>query len=56
MKKKLTQSKARKIFRTGDSYALTLPKGMIKKLEWNEKKKVLVEFKNNTIVIKEWKE
>jgi antitoxin component of MazEF toxin-antitoxin module len=52
MDKKISGKKTRKIFKTGDSYAVTLPKKIIRELRWREKQEVKAELQGKTIVIK----
>ena len=54
MRRKLNERKTRKIFKTGDSYAITLPKSMIRELGWQEKQKVTAELQGKKIVIQDW--
>lgn len=45
----------RKILKSGDSYAVTIPIEMLNKLKWREKQKVVVKMKGKSIIIKDWK-
>ena len=45
----------RKILKSGDSYAVTIPIEMISKLKWREKQKVVVKMKGKSIIIRDWK-
>ncbi len=54
MRRKLENRNIRKILRNGDSYAITLPIEMVRKLGWIKKQKVELEIKGNKIVIKDW--
>jgi antitoxin component of MazEF toxin-antitoxin module len=40
---------------SGKSYAVTLPKEMIKKLGWKERQKLVVTQKGKSLIIKDWK-
>lgn len=47
----------RKLQRTGQegrSYSLTLPKGLVKKLGWQERQKVVVKEEEGKVVITDW--
>jgi antitoxin component of MazEF toxin-antitoxin module len=55
MRRKLEDKNIRKILKNGDSYAITLPIEMIRKLKWREKQKVEVELNGKKIVVKDWK-
>lgn len=55
--KKIGEEQVRKIQRTGQagaSYAVTLPKGLIKKLGWRERQKVTVRREGEKIIIEDW--
>lgn len=54
MRRQIGKRQIRKLFKTGDSYAVTLPKDVIRKLKWQEKQKVVAELKGNIITIKDW--
>lgn len=46
----------RKITKLGKySYSITIPKGLIKKLGWKEKQKVVVKIYGQGLRIKDWK-
>jgi len=55
MRRKLTDKNIRKILKSGDSYAVTIPIEMMKELKWKEKQKVVVKMKGKSIIIKDWK-
>ncbi len=55
MRRKLEDKNIRKILRNGDSYAITLPIEMVRKLGWAKKQKVRVELDRKRIVIEDWK-
>lgn len=51
------EENVRKIQRTGEdggSYMVTLPKAIMKKLEWREHQKVVVTEKDGKITIEDW--
>ncbi|PIR68125.1 hypothetical protein COU49_03035 [Candidatus Nomurabacteria bacterium CG10_big_fil_rev_8_21_14_0_10_35_16] len=48
-------SNIRKITRVGKtSLAVTLPKDLVRKLEWKEKQKVVVKLHGKKIIINDW--
>ncbi|MFW5884925.1 MAG: AbrB/MazE/SpoVT family DNA-binding domain-containing protein [Patescibacteria group bacterium] len=53
---KLIQKKTRKMFKTGDSFGVTIPREIVRKFNWKDKQKLEVELQGNKIVIKEAKE
>jgi len=53
--RKLEEKNIRKILKSGDSYAITIPIEMLDKLKWREKQKVVVKMKGKSIIIKDWK-
>ena len=55
MRRKLGDKNTRKIFRSGSSYAITLPVELVNELNWREKQKVAVQKKGNYLIIKDWK-
>ena len=54
MRRRSYDKNVRKITRSGDSYALTLPIDIIRELGWREKQKVVVSKRGKGIVIKDW--
>lgn len=53
------QEHIRKLQRTGAegrSYALTLPKDIVKKLDWQERQKLVVREEGGEVVITDWEE
>ncbi len=54
-RRKLHEENIRKIKKSGDSYAITLPITVIRELGWREKQKVVVEKRGKGILIKDWK-
>jgi antitoxin component of MazEF toxin-antitoxin module len=40
---------------SGASYAITLPKAMIKALKWKERQKLVVSGSGRTLLIKDWR-
>lgn len=55
MRQRLENKNVRKILRNGDSYAITLPIEMIRKLGWIKKQKVELEIKRGQIIVKDWR-
>jgi len=52
---KQSANPVRKISKLGKySYSITVPKGLIKKLGWKEKQKVVVKIFGNGLRIKDW--
>lgn len=45
----------RKIFKSGASYAVTLPVSVMRELGWQEKQKVVVKKYGKGIIITDWK-
>lgn len=45
----------RKILKSGNSYAVTIPIEMTNKLKWKEKQKVVVKMKGKSIIVRDWK-
>ena len=57
--KKTGEENVRKLQRTGAdgaSYAVTIPKAMVKKLGWRERQKVTIREENEKILIEDWQE
>jgi len=54
MRRKLKNNEIRKIFKTGNSYAITLPLEIMQEFKWREKQKVVVKKRGNTLVISDW--
>jgi len=54
---KFQNRKIRKLSKVGKgrSFAVTIPIEYIKKLGWKERQKLVVELKNQSIIIKDWK-
>ncbi|MBU2233943.1 AbrB/MazE/SpoVT family DNA-binding domain-containing protein [Patescibacteria group bacterium] len=53
--RKLEDKNIRKILKSGDSYAVTIPIEMLDKLKWREKQKVVVKMKGKSIIVRDWK-
>ncbi len=53
--RKLSEKNVRKIIKSGDSYAVTLPIEMVDALNWREKQKVVVKKKGQSVIITDWK-
>lgn len=57
MTKKMEAENIRKITKTagGDSYSITLPIELVRRLGWKERQKVKVALQGRTILIRDWK-
>jgi len=53
-RRKSHEENIRKIKKSGDSYALTIPIVLMRELGWKEKQKVIVEKRGEGILIKDW--
>ena len=54
--RKIGEQEVRKIFKANKSYAITLPIGLVRKLEWQEKQKLVVKRQGNKLIISDWNE
>jgi len=54
-RRKIAQENIRKIMKSGNSYVVSSPIEIVKKIKWKEKQKVIVNLKGRTIQIKDWK-
>lgn len=54
-RRKLEDKNTRKILKSGDSYAVTLPIEMVRELKWREKQKIKVRKSGSKIIIEDWK-
>tara|TARA_B100000745_G_scaffold206137_1_gene136306 strand:+ start:149 stop:328 length:180 start_codon:yes stop_codon:yes gene_type:complete len=56
-KKTLSFSRERKLSKVanGASYSVTLPIEFIRELGWQEKQKLVITLKGDTLIIKDWK-
>jgi len=55
MRRKLENKNVRKLFKSGSSYAVTLPMEMIEQLKWRRKQKVVVRKYGKKLIIQDWK-
>ncbi|MFH1822989.1 MAG: AbrB/MazE/SpoVT family DNA-binding domain-containing protein [Patescibacteria group bacterium] len=55
MRRKLENKSVRKIFKSGSSYAVTLPIEAVNELKWKEKQRVVIKKHGQGIIIKDWK-
>ena len=55
MRRKLEDKNTRKILKSGDSYAVTIPIEIIRELGWKEKQKVVVKKRGNGLSVVDWK-
>lgn len=53
--RKIGKQNIRKIFKSNVSYAITLPVGLIRKLKWQEKQKLVIRCQGNKLVVSDWK-
>ena len=53
-RRKSSEEHIRKITKSGNSYALTLPINIVRELGWREKQKVVVKKRGEGILIKDW--
>jgi len=54
MRRKLEDKNIRKVFKSGSSYAITLPLEIVKELKIREKQKLVVKKSGKKIIIKDW--
>jgi antitoxin component of MazEF toxin-antitoxin module len=54
-RRKLKEKNIRKIIRSGDSYAVTIPIEVMRDLKWREKQKVVVKKRGKGVLIVDWK-
>ena len=54
-RRKLGDKNIRKIVKSGDSYAVTLPIEIVREFKWREKQKVVVKKRGKSIIISDWK-
>ena len=54
-RQKIEKENIRKIIKSGNSLAISMPMEIMHKLKWQEKQKVVVEQKGKIIQIKDWK-
>lgn len=55
MRRKLEDKNTRKIFKSGSSYAITLPIEFVEQLKWRKKQKVVVKKYGKKMIIQDWK-
>jgi len=55
MRRKINEENIRKIFKTGQSYAVTLPMEIVKELGWKERQKVVIKKRGSGFSIEDWK-
>ena len=53
-RRKSHEENIRKIKKSGDSYAITLPIAIMRELGWREKQKVVLSKRGKGIVIRDW--
>ena len=54
-RRKLEDKNIRKILKSGDSYAITIPIEIVRELKWREKQKVVVKKRGKGVSIVDWK-
>lgn len=54
-RRKYSERSTRKIMKSGNSYAITIPIEIIKDFNWKEKQKVVVNKRGKSIIISDWK-
>jgi len=54
-RRKLEDKNIRKIIKSGDSYAVTIPIEIMKELGWKEKQRVVVKKRGQGVIIVDWK-
>jgi antitoxin component of MazEF toxin-antitoxin module len=55
-RRRISDENVRNIQKSRQSYHVTLPVQIVRKLKWQERQKVVVEKRGKEIVIKDWKE
>ena len=53
-RRRLKDKNIRKIFKSGDSYAVTIPIEIVRELKWREKQKVVVKKRGKGVIITDW--
>lgn len=54
-RRKLEDKNIRKITKSGNSYAITIPIEIMREFKWREKQKVTVKKRGKSIIISDWK-
>lgn len=54
MRRKLEDKNTRKIFKSGSSYAVTIPREIMSELNWKLRQKVVVRKSGRKIIIEDW--
>ncbi len=52
--RKINEQNIRKLFKLNKSYSITLPINDIRNLGWQEKQKLTIKRKGNTLIISDW--
>ena len=55
-RRKIEDRNVRKIYEHGGSYAITLPKEVVRELKWKDKQKVIARKYGKGILITDWEE
>jgi len=54
MRRRQKDKSIRKIFKSGGSYAVTLPVELVEELKWKEKQKLVAKKRGKSIIISDW--
>jgi len=54
LRRKLKEKNTRKIFKSGSSYAVTIPMEIINELNWREKQRVIIKKRGQGVLIVDW--
>ena len=55
-RQKLHEENIRKIKKSGNSYAITIPIAVMRELGWQERQKVVVEKRGSGFAVKDWEQ
>jgi len=55
MKRTIAKRNIRKLYKHSNSYALTIPIGIVRELDWQKNQKVVVKKRGKGILIVDWK-
>lgn len=55
MRRRIEKREIRKIYEHGGSYAMTLPKEVVRSLNWRDKQKVVAKKYGKGVLITDWK-
>jgi len=54
-RRKLEDNHIRKIIKSGDSYAITIPIEIMREFKWREKQKVVIKKRGKSFSVSDWK-